>query len=140
MTATRWEAPRIGYLLTSALAGRRYDEASAMWRELDKSAQCDVITALAAQSRLAVQEADAALQIDFTRLADTNCADAEVARAAAETVYQGTAPWQRPQCPDCRELVAAALAEIQLQAAVADGMPPPYVDLICRGKAVGGAA
>jgi hypothetical protein len=36
--------------------------------------------------------------------------------------------------------VASALAEIQLQAGVAAGMPPSYVDLICRGKAVGGAA
>jgi hypothetical protein len=70
MTTARWDARRIGYLLTSAMAGRRYDEASATWREL----------------------------------------------------------------------VASALAEIQLQAWVAAGMPPSYVDLICRGKAVGGAA
>ena len=47
MSTTRWEAPRIGYLLTSAMAGRRYDEASAIWRQLDEPAQCDVITALA---------------------------------------------------------------------------------------------
>ena len=47
---TRQEAPRVGYLLTAAMAGRRYDEASALWRELDESAQCDVITALSAQA------------------------------------------------------------------------------------------
>jgi hypothetical protein len=134
---TRWDARRIGYLLTAAMAGRRYDEASGLWRELDESTQCDVITALSAQARLAVQEAGIPLQIDFTGLADTSCTEA---RAAAETAYVGAVPWRPPQCPHCRELVASALAEIQLQAGVAAGMPPSYVDLICRGKAVGGAA
>jgi hypothetical protein len=137
MTTTRREASRIGYLLTSAMAGRRFVEASATWRALDESAQCDVIIALASQARLAVQEAGVPLQIDFAGLADTSCTEA---RAAAEAAYLGTGPWQPPRCPHCRELVASALAEIQLQAAVAAGMPPSYVDLICRGKAVGGAA
>ena len=137
MTTTRGDASRIGYLLTSAMAGRRYDEASAAWQELDESAQCDVIIALAAQARLAVREAGIPLTIDFTGLADTSCTEA---RAAAQAAYEGTAPWQPPQCPHCRELVASALAEIQLRAVVASGMPPSYVDLICRGKAVGGAA
>jgi hypothetical protein len=136
-TMTRWEAPRIGYLLTAAMAGRRYDEASTRWRELDEATQCDVITALSAQARLAVQEAGIPLQIDFTGLADTSCTEA---RTVAETVYEGTAPWSPPECPHCLELVASALAEIQLQAGVASGMPPSYIDLICRGKAVGGAA
>ncbi len=134
---TRWEATRIGYLLTAAMAGRRYDEASTLWRELDESAQCDVITALSAQARRAVQEAGIPLQIDFTGLADTSCTEA---RAAAEAVYAGSKSWRPPQCPHCRELVASALAEIQLQAGVAAGMPPSYIDLICRGRAVGGAA
>ena len=136
MTTNGWDARRIGYLLTSAMAGRRYDEASATWRKLDESAQRDVIIALAAQARLAVREAGIPLQIDFTGLATTSCAEA---RPAAEAAYEGTAPWQPPQCPHCRELVASALAEIQLQAGVAAGMPAAYVDLICRGKAVGGA-
>ena len=130
-------APRIGYLLTAALAGRRYDEAAAMWQELDEPTQSDVITALGAQARLAVQEAGIPLQIDFTGLANANCTDAV---AAAQSAYEGSGPWQPPQCPHCRELVASALAEIQLQAEIAAGMPPSYVDLICRGKAVGGAA
>jgi hypothetical protein len=137
MSTTRWEAPRIGYLLTSALAGQRYDEASATWRELDEAAQRDVIIALAAQARLAVREAGMPLQIDFTGLANTSCAEA---RPAAQAAYEGTGPWQPPQCPHCRELVASALAEIQLQAVVASGLPPSYFDLICRGRAVGGAA
>jgi hypothetical protein len=134
---TRWDAPRIGYLLTAAMAGRRHEEASSLWRELDEPTQCDVITALSAQARLAVHEAGIPLQIDFTGLADTSCTEA---RAVAETVYVGAEPWRPPQCPHCRELVASALAEIQLQAGVAAGMPPSYVDIICRGKAVGGAA
>jgi hypothetical protein len=134
---TRQEAPRVGYLLTAAMAGRRYDEASTLWRELDESTQCEVITALSAQARLAVREAGIPLQIDFAGLADTSCTEA---RATAEAVYDGTVPWRLPQCPHCRELVASALAEIQLQAGVASGMPPSYIDLICRGKAVGGAA
>ena len=73
----------------------------------------------------------------LTGLANTSCAEA---RPAAEAAYAGTGAWQPPQCPHCRELVASALAEIQLQATVASGMPPSYVDIICRGKAVGGAA
>jgi len=137
MTTTLWVAPRIGYLLTAAMAGRRYDEAAAMWRELDEATQSDVITALAAQARLAVQEAGIPLQIDFTGLADASCTEA---LTAAQSAYEESGPWQAPQCPHCRELVASALAEIQLQAEVASGTPPSYVDLICQGKAVGGAA
>jgi hypothetical protein len=134
---TRWEAPRIGYLLTAAMAGKRYGEASTLWQELDESTQNEVISALSSQARMAVQEAGVPLRIDFTGLADTSCTEA---RSAAETIYEGTGPWRPPQCPHCRELVASALAEIQLQAGVAAGLPPSYVDLICRGKAVGGAA
>jgi hypothetical protein len=43
-------APSIGYLLTAALAGRRYDEAQVLWRELDNPTQSDVISALGAQA------------------------------------------------------------------------------------------
>jgi len=137
MTTTLWVAPRIGYLLTAAMAGQRYDEAAAMWRELDEPTQIDVITALGAQARLAVREAGIPLQIDFSGLADASCTEAF---SAAQSAYEGSGPWEPPQCPHCRELVASALAEIQLQAEVAAGVPPSYVDLICRGKAVGGAA
>lgn len=136
MTTTRWPAPRIGYLLTAALAGRRYGEASGMWNGLDETAQSDVITALSAQARLAVAEAGIPLQVDFTGLADSRCPEA---LPAAKLAYEGRVPWQSPQCPHCRELVASALAEIQLQAGLAAGMPSPFVDLICRGKAVGAA-
>ncbi len=108
-----------------------------MWRELDEPTQSDVITALSAQARVAVAEAGVPLQIDFTGLADSRCPETLV---AAQSAYEGAGPWEPPQCPHCRELVASALAEIQLQAVVASGMPPSYVDLICRGKAVGGAA
>jgi hypothetical protein len=133
----QWTAPRIGYLLTAAMAGRRYGEASGMWSRLDETTQWDVITALGAQARLAVAEAGVPLEIDFTGLADSRCPGV---LAAAKSAYEGCVPWRPPQCPHCRELVASALAEIQLQAGIASGMPPSYVDLICRGKAVGGAA
>jgi len=136
MTA-RWAAPRIGYLLTAAMAGRRYGEACGMWRELDEPTQSDVITALGAQARVAVAEAGVPLQIDFTGLADSRCPET---LAAAQTAYEGTGPWEPPPCPHCRELVASTLAEIQFQAGVAAGMPASYVDLIYRGKAVSGAA
>ena len=134
---TRWAAPRIGYLLTAAMAGRRYSEACCMWRELDEPTQSDVITALGAQARVAVAEAGVPLQIDFTGLADSRCPET---LSAAQTAYEGTGPWEPPQCPHCRELVASTLAEIQFQAGVAAGMPASYVDLICRGKAVSAAA
>ena len=137
MTTTVWAAPRIGYLLTAALAGERYDEAASMWRELDEPTQSDVITALGAQARLAVREAGIPLHVDFTGLADASCTEA---LGAAQAAYEGSGPLESPQCPHCRELAASALAEIQLQAEVAAGMPPSYVDLICRGRAVGGAA
>jgi hypothetical protein len=136
-TTTHWVAPRIGYLLTAAMAGRRYSEACGMWNELDEATQSDVITALGAQARLAVAEAGVPLQIDFTGLADSRCPEV---LTAAKSAYEGDAPWQSPQCRHCRELVASTLAEIQLRAGIAAGMPPSYVDLICRGKAVGGAA
>ncbi len=134
---TRLTAPRIGYLLTAAMAGRRYGEAADMWRELDEFTQLEVIGALSAQARLAVAEAGVPLQIDFTGLADPRCPEAVT---AARSAYEGSRPWRLPQCLHCRELVASSLAEIQLQAGVAAGMPPSYVDLICRGKAVSGAA
>jgi hypothetical protein len=133
VTTAEWAAPRIGYLLTAALAGRRYDEASSIWRQLDESSQTQVITALGVQARLAVQEAGLPPGVDFTKLADTICADAQI---VAQLAYEGTGPWQPPECSHCRELVASALAQVQLEAGVAAGMPPPYVDLICRGKAV----
>jgi hypothetical protein len=136
MTA-RWAAPRIGYLLTAAMAGHRYSEASGMWRELDEPAQSAVITALGVQARAAVAEAGVPLQIDFTSLAESRCTGT---LAAAQAAYEGTGPWEPPRCPHCRELVASTLAEIQLQAMVAAGMPASYVDLVCRGKAVSGAA
>ena len=136
MTA-RWVAPRIGYLLTAAMAGHRYSEASGMWRELDEPAQSDVITALGVQARFAVAKAGVPLQIDFTSLADSRCTET---LAAARTAYEGAGPWEPPRCPHCRELVASALAEIQLQAMVAAGMPASYVDLICRERAAGGGA
>jgi hypothetical protein len=135
MTA-RWMAPGIGYLLTAAMAGRRYSEASGLWHELDEPAQRDVIAALGAQARAAVAEAGIPLHIDFTSLADSRCPET---LTAAQTAYEGTGPWEPPQCPHCRELVASTLAEIQLQARIAAGMPPSYVDLICRGQAVGDA-
>lgn len=133
MTTAGWTAPRIGYLLTAALAGRRYDEASIMWRELDESSQAQVITALGDQARVAVREAGIPLGVDFTKLADSICADA---LPAAQHAYEGSGPWRPPECSHCREVVASALAEVQLRASVAAGMPPPYVDLICRGEAV----
>jgi hypothetical protein len=141
-TTATWAAPRVGYLLTAAMAGRRYAEAAGMWRELDEPAQSDVITALAAQARLAVAEAGVPLQVDFSGLADAHCPEAHCpeARIAATSAYEGTGPWQPPNCLHCRELVASALAEIQLQAEVAAGTPASYVDLICQGKAVNGAA
>lgn len=137
MTTTLWAAPRIGYLLTAALAGGRYAEAAARWQELDETTQSDVISALGAQARLAVREAGIPLEIDFTGLANASCPDA---LGAARSAYEGTGSGEAPTCPHCRELVASALAEIQVRAEVAAGLPPSYVDLICRGKAVGGAA
>jgi hypothetical protein len=136
VTSMRSTAPRIGYLLTAAVAGRRYGEASGLWRELDEAAQSEVIAALAEQARHAVAEAGIPLHIDFTGLADTICAEA---LTAAQSAYEGSVPWQQPLCPHCLELVASSLVEIQLQAGVAAGMPPSYVDLVCRGKAVDAA-
>jgi len=137
MTSTaHWPAPRIGYLLTAAMAGHRYSEASGMWGDLDEATQSDVITELGAQARRAVAEAGIPLEVDFTGLADSCCPEVLI---AARSAYEGCVPWQPPQCPHCRELVASTLAEIQFRAGIAAGTPPPYVDLICRGKAVGDA-
>jgi hypothetical protein len=138
---TPYAAPRIGYLLTAALAGRRYDEASGLWRELDEFTQSDVIAALGAQARLAVAEAateaGVPLRIDFTSLADPHCPESAT---AAQSAYEGAGPWQPPHCPRCRELVASTLAEIHFRAGVAAGMQPSYVDLICRGRATAAPA
>jgi hypothetical protein len=134
-TATQLPASTIGYLLAAALAGQRYDEASAMWKELHYTAQAEVIAALGVQARVAVKEAGFPLGVDFTKLAETICADALTAARAA---YEGTGPWRAPQCSHCRELVASALAEVQVKAGIAGGMPPSYVELICRVKAESG--
>lgn len=104
-----------------------------MWRQLTESSQAEVITALGAQARRAVQEAGIPLGVDFTKLAGTICAEA---LTAARLAYEGTGSWRPPRCSHCRELVASALAEVQLKAGIAAGMPPSYVDLICRGRAV----
>jgi hypothetical protein len=47
-------------------------------------------------------------------------------------------PWRAAQCSHCRKLVASALAEVQVKAGIAGGMPPSYVELICRAKAESG--
>jgi hypothetical protein len=130
--AAELAAASIGYLLTAALAGQRYDEASGLWKDLGVSAQAEVIAALGAQARVAVQEAGVPLAVDFTRLADTVCAEA---LTAARMAYEGTGPGRPPQCSHCRELVASALAEVQLKAGIAAGMPRSYVELMCRAKA-----
>jgi hypothetical protein len=131
-TTTELTAASIGYLLTAALAGQRYDEAAGLWRELDYSAQVEVITALGVQARVAVLEAGIPLAADFARLASTVCAEA---LTAARLAFEGTRPWQAPQCSHCRELVASALAEIHVKAGVAGGMPAYYVELVCRNAA-----
>lgn len=136
MTSATGLAPStIGYLLAAALAGRRYDQASAIWKELDYAAQVEVIAALGVQARVTVQEAGFPLGVDFTKLAETICAEA---LTVARTAYEGTGPWQAPQCSHCRELVASALAEVQVKAGIARGMPPSYVELISRVKAESG--
>ncbi len=99
MTATLQAAPRIGYLLTAALAGGRYGEAAAMWRELDEPTQSDVIAALGAQARLAVQEAGIPLDIDFTGLADVSCTEA---LDATQSAYEGADSLRAPRCPQFR--------------------------------------
>jgi hypothetical protein len=138
MTSTApWIAPRIGYLLTAAMAGHRYSEAAGIWGDLDEATQSDVITELGVQARRAVAEAGIPLEVDFTGLADSRCPGV---LDAAKSAYEGRMPWRPPQCPHCRELVASTLAEIQFRAGIAAGMPPPYVDLICRGKAADCAA
>jgi hypothetical protein len=131
-TTMELTAASIGYLLTAALAGQRYDEAAGLWRELDDSAQVDVVTALGVQARVAVQQAGLPLAADFTRLAGTACAEA---LTAARMAFEGSGPWRAPQCSHCRELVASALAEIHVKAGVAGGMPAYYVELVCRSAA-----
>ena len=121
-TMTRWEAPRIGYLLTAAMAGHGTTRRPPCGGNSTNPPSATSSARSRAQARLAVQEAGIPLQIDFTGLADTSCTEA---RAAAETVYQGTVPWRPPQCPHCRELVASALAEIQLQAGSPRGCRRP---------------
>lgn len=85
-TTTEWAAPRIGYLLTAALAGQRYSEASAMWKRLDEPSPAEVITPLGAQARLAVAEAGIPLVVDVSKLADTICSEA---LTAAWLAYAG---------------------------------------------------
>jgi hypothetical protein len=133
-TTTELTASGVGYLLTAALAGRRYEEASGLWKGLGDSAQTAVITALGAQARAAVEEAGIPSSVDFSGLAGTICAEA---LTAVKMAYEGTGPWRTPQCSHCRELVASALAEIQLKAGIAGGTPASVVELMCRGKAEG---
>lgn len=132
---TQLAASSTGYLLAAALAGQRYDEASTIWKELDYIAQVEVITALGVQARVAVREVGFSLGVDFSRLGETICAEA---LTAARMAFEGTGPWRAPQCSHCRELVASALAEVQVKAGIARGVPPSYVELICQAKAESG--
>jgi hypothetical protein len=132
---TQLAASNTGYLLAAALAGQRYEDASTMWKELDYIAQVEVITALGVQARVAVREVGFSLGVDFSRLGETICAEA---LTAARMAFEGTGPWRAPQCSHCRELVASALAEVQVKAGIARGVPPSYVELICQAKAESG--
>lgn len=152
MNRPRWDAPRAAYLLTAALADNAALADTAFgteWVGYDESAQQDILTALGAQTRLALRmlrdklgmeiemdsggmpdSADAGIAEDTVRSA---CGEAAV--AARELIKPSPRHGAAPECAHCREIVARTMCGLQIQAYFRLGFTSAMIAGTCRRSA-----
>ena len=156
MNTPTWEAPRVAYLLTAAMADNPQQVSAIapgngdMNAELggyDEAAQQDILAALGAQTRLALRmlrerlgteiEIDWESEIDWKSTARATCSHAFAAMLAAVRELVGPDPRARvtAQCAHCREVIAAAMCSLQIQAYFRLGFTPAMIAAMCRQSA-----
>jgi hypothetical protein len=150
MNTPTWEAPRVAYLLTAAMADNP-DQGSAIapgngdmnaeWGGYDDAAQQDILAALGAQTRLALsmlrERLGTEIEIDWERTARATCSHAFAAMLAAVRELVGPDPRARvtAQCAHCRQVIAAAMCSLQIQAYFRLGFTPAMIAAMCRQSA-----
>lgn len=151
MNLPRWDAPRAAYLLTAVIADKTPhagamatgDAIGAEWTGYDQRAQQDILTALGAQTRLALRmlhdKLGMQIEMEWDCTGPITCAEALA--AARELICPASsvpgAPRVRaaPQCAHCREIIAKAMCGLQIQAYSRLGFTPAMIAATCRQTA-----
>lgn len=147
MNRPRWDAPRAAYLLTAALADNT--AFGTEWVGYDQGAQQDILTALGAQTRLALRmlhdKLGMEIQMDSGGMpdrADHGIAEGAVrspcgkaAIAAREFIKPSPRPAAAPECAHCREIVARTMCGLQIQVYFRLGFTPAMIASTCRQSA-----
>jgi hypothetical protein len=140
-----WDAPRVAYLLTAAMADTAQAagaivpgaDMSAAWAGYDASAQQDILTALGAQTRLALKmlydKLGVEIEMDTEPAARAVCSEALV--SARELIKPTPGTWATPECAHCREIIAKALCGLQIEAYFRLGFTPAMIAAMCRQSA-----
>lgn len=147
MNRPRWDAPRAAYLLTAALADNT--AFGTEWVGYDEGAQQDILTALGAQTRLALRMLHDKLGMEIEMdsggmpdRADAGIAEGavrsacgEAAVAASELIKPSPRRGVAPECAHCREIVARTMCGLQIQAYFRLGFTPAMIAGTCRQSA-----
>lgn len=148
MNRAPWDAPRAAYLLTAFLADNTAFSAdntafSAEWLGHDEGTQQDILTALGAQTRLALRmlhdKLGMEIEMDCRGIqdrADTMpSACAEAAATTRELIKPRPRAGTAPECAHCREIVARTMCGLQIQAYFRLGFTPAMIVGTCRQSA-----
>lgn len=153
MTAPSWTAPRAAYLLTAAMADNTEqagviaatDAMSDEWNAYTEAEQREILIALGAQTRVALQllrdKLGMEIEMDWGETARVVCAEALVFAHALVASEDG--PWVMPECAHCREVIANGLCSLQIQAYFLLGFTLSMIAETCRqsaGEATAAAA
>jgi hypothetical protein len=145
MTSPPWEAPRVAYLLTAAMADSMQGagaivpgaDISAEWAGYDASTQQDILAALGAQTRLAFKmlhdKLGVEIEMDTEPLSRVVCPGALI--SARELIKPTPGTGATPECAHCRESIAKALCSLQIQAYFRLGFTPAMIAAMCRQSA-----
>lgn len=152
MNRPRWDAPRAAYLLTAALADNTAFGTD--WVGYDESTQQDILTALGAQTRLALRmlrdklgmeiemdsggmpdRVDAGIAEGAIAKGGVRSACGEAAVAARELIKPSPRPGAALECAHCREIVARTMCGLQIQAYYRLGFTSAMIAGTCRQSA-----
>ena len=145
MTALRWTAPRAAYRLTAAMADNSEhagviaatDAMSDEWNGYTKAKQREILIALGAQTRVALQllrdKLGMQIEMDWDETARVVCAEALVFAHALVASEDG--PWVMPECAHCREVIVNGLCSLQIQAYFLLRFTPSMIAETCRQSA-----
>lgn len=142
---TGWGAPHHAYEFTAAIADGDIAAADAVWKELDRRGQLDLLLALGAQARLsagylpdAADRVRAAQHIDLL-IALRRAGLHEGAAAYAVAALDGSPRPRRPDCADprCLRAAAACMAEVRLATLAGVGFSRRSMAVICHRQARG---